>query len=343
MNLLIIYLKTQQFSISCYSICCINTNRHQQTVVVGFPATEDAFMRAETPSGRLSGADRKGSTRFFFNYLIFSKCGWERLVFFQRRWGTYFSRSALGPVQRRPLLGFAEVRVVRVTAPQLFARVKGSKLKPDKEERKQIHVTSCLLGKMWAWPIKIWNRINPTLAMSFYCWWNSDVHVTLMGFTAVHVVSHDALWETLKTLICCLFWTHCRSAVGPGGEKLPQLHSSHPKCSSLQGKRWPTLQKINERTPKADLCGAEWHLFSAQNLNLGQTDTAVLFLSMFPVAVAMPEKRRQTWGGLCGDDLAEERRFRRSWETSEQQSQTTNNPQSPGKTKRCSLYHWQIC
>lgn len=215
MNLLIIYLKTQQFSISCYSICCINTNRHQQTVVVGFPATEDAFMRAETPSGRLSGADRKGSTRFFFNYLIFSKCGWERLVFFQRRWGTYFSRSALGPVQRRPLLGFAEVRVVRVTAPQLFARVKGSKLKPDTEERKQIHVTSCLLGKMWAWPIKIWNRINPTLAMSFYCWWNSDVHVTLVGFTAVHVVSHDALWETLKTLICCLFWTHCRSAVGP--------------------------------------------------------------------------------------------------------------------------------
>lgn len=41
---------------------------------------------------------------------------------------TDLSRVALGPVQRGPLLGFAEVRVVRVAAPQLLARVEGAEL-----------------------------------------------------------------------------------------------------------------------------------------------------------------------------------------------------------------------
>lgn len=39
-----------------------------------------------------------------------------------------FSRSTLGPVEGGALLGFAEVRVVRVTAPQLLTWVECAKL-----------------------------------------------------------------------------------------------------------------------------------------------------------------------------------------------------------------------
>lgn len=47
---------------------------------------------------------------------------------------TYFSRCTLCPIERRPFLGFAEVRVVRMTAPKLFTWVECAKLKPQKEE-----------------------------------------------------------------------------------------------------------------------------------------------------------------------------------------------------------------
>lgn len=42
---------------------------------------------------------------------------------------TYLPRCTLCPIQRRPFLGFAEVRVVRVTAPKLFTWIKGAELK----------------------------------------------------------------------------------------------------------------------------------------------------------------------------------------------------------------------
>lgn len=56
---------------------------------------------------------------------------------------THFPRSTLGPVQWRPLLGFAEVRVVRVTAPQLLARVERTKLK-EQEKMEVTYSTSTL-------------------------------------------------------------------------------------------------------------------------------------------------------------------------------------------------------
>lgn len=48
--------------------------------------------------------------------------------------GTYFARGAFRSIQGGALLGFAEVRVVRVTTPQLFTWVKCAKLKQVKEE-----------------------------------------------------------------------------------------------------------------------------------------------------------------------------------------------------------------
>lgn len=44
---------------------------------------------------------------------------------------TYLSGSALRPVERRSLLGFAEIRVVRVTAPQLLTWIKCAKLEEE--------------------------------------------------------------------------------------------------------------------------------------------------------------------------------------------------------------------
>ena len=45
---------------------------------------------------------------------------------------THLSGSTLGPVQGRALLGLAEVRVVRVTAPKLLTWVERAELKWDK-------------------------------------------------------------------------------------------------------------------------------------------------------------------------------------------------------------------
>lgn len=44
---------------------------------------------------------------------------------------THLSGSALRPVERRSLLGFAEIWVVRVTAPQLLTWVKRAKLEEE--------------------------------------------------------------------------------------------------------------------------------------------------------------------------------------------------------------------
>ena len=41
----------------------------------------------------------------------------------------YLARGTLCPVQRGPLLGLAEVRVVRMAAPQLFAGLEGLELR----------------------------------------------------------------------------------------------------------------------------------------------------------------------------------------------------------------------
>lgn len=46
----------------------------------------------------------------------------------------YLPRGTLCPVQRRPFLGFAEVRVVRVAAPKLFTWIKRAKLKHRRQE-----------------------------------------------------------------------------------------------------------------------------------------------------------------------------------------------------------------
>lgn len=53
---------------------------------------------------------------------------------YHMRYTAYFSRSTLCPIERWTLLGFAEVRVVWVTAPELFTWVKCTKLKHRKEE-----------------------------------------------------------------------------------------------------------------------------------------------------------------------------------------------------------------
>lgn len=47
---------------------------------------------------------------------------------------TYLSRCTLCPIQRRPFLGFAEIRVVWVTAPKLFTWIKCAELKHRKQE-----------------------------------------------------------------------------------------------------------------------------------------------------------------------------------------------------------------
>lgn len=49
------------------------------------------------------------------------------------RTSPYLARRALGPIQGWPLLGFAEVRVVRVAAPQLLAGIEGAELGSTEE------------------------------------------------------------------------------------------------------------------------------------------------------------------------------------------------------------------
>lgn len=50
-----------------------------------------------------------------------------------QRHGQYLARGALGAIQGRPLLGLAEVGVVRVAAPQLLAGVEGAELQSQRD------------------------------------------------------------------------------------------------------------------------------------------------------------------------------------------------------------------